>query len=646
MNAHTIPASFRSLPLILSACAVIAQVPDAPAPAAPAPAPAPAPAQGNAPIGQAPGTQPAAAKPPQNTPFGNEIPVFDPGSEVLTFNGKNWNVTNNRIFQARFEKYLNAPEATNVEEQQYRAIIERILELLKPGNATIQNVDGAFKLLPYASRFDIDARLCDSLGDAVYSVWQAQRNQTRLTNANEALEEAAKKLEWNLQVISDGKKIQTPPSQGGRTNNGRQQGGGQPARAPAGAVNPGNASDYEAARYGRQLAERLAAIKANQVKKELSELQAKVEFQALMVQFFLQRRFQHVLMSTRFYRALFTDGDTKLNLGKDATDLFQKSTGMPPTVSIIDSTANEMIRDVREGVKSFDFLLEKKELQAATQRLQEVFITGEYMPEVRLVPRDKKRQCLEFSQKAFQLISSIDVRDYTRAEQLVTDLKKIARDFDDSKPTQAVEVARVQQRGLLAKARDAMLNGDKAAFEKALTDAATVWPNSKEFREASEKLFGQGDKVQMALLEFDQLVSQKNYRQIASNPGRFLMATQVNPDRQETLKKILEDMKTIEGSLLRAEEMARQGAFAGAWETLERSWAQFPDDAKLNQLRADMTTRASEFVKVIRTAEQLEKQQQFGSSLSHFLKAQKLYPPSDFAKDGVDRMVKLVLPES
>ena len=44
---------------------------------------------------------------------------------------------------------------------------------------------------------------------------------------------------------------------------------------------------------------------------ELSEIQVKVEFQALIVQFFMQRRFQHVLMATRFYRAVFTDGDSE-----------------------------------------------------------------------------------------------------------------------------------------------------------------------------------------------------------------------------------------------------------------------------------------------------------------------------------------------
>lgn len=97
---------------------------------------------------------------------------------------------------------------------------------------------------------------------------------------------------------------------------------------------------------------------------------------------------------------------------------------MPPTVSVIDSMANEMMRDVREGVKAFDFLLVKNEMQGATMRMQEVFVTGEYMPEVRLVQRDKKRKCLEFAQKSYQLISALDVRDYGRAEGLVKDLKK------------------------------------------------------------------------------------------------------------------------------------------------------------------------------------------------------------------------------
>jgi hypothetical protein len=58
-----------------------------------------------------------------------------------------------------------------------------------------------------------------------------------------------------------------------------------------------------------------------------------------------------------------------------------------------------------------------------------------------------------------------------------------------------------------------------------------------------------------------------------------------------------------------------------------------------------MTTRASDFVNVIHNAEELEKHDQVGSSLARFLKAQKIYPASDFARDGIARLVKQVLPE-
>src|SRR5690349_2661420 len=100
----------RFAAFVLTAGTILAQVPDAPLPAA-----GPAPAAGSAPVGQNPGPAPAA-KPANSSPLGNEVPVLDPGSEVVSFNGKHWNVANNRIFQARFEKYLNAPEATAKED--------------------------------------------------------------------------------------------------------------------------------------------------------------------------------------------------------------------------------------------------------------------------------------------------------------------------------------------------------------------------------------------------------------------------------------------------------------------------------------------------------------------------------------------------
>mgnify|MGYP000967679827 FL=1 len=43
--------------------------------------------------------------------LGKDTPFFDPGSEIVTWDGKSWNINNNRLVEARFEKYLNAPPA-------------------------------------------------------------------------------------------------------------------------------------------------------------------------------------------------------------------------------------------------------------------------------------------------------------------------------------------------------------------------------------------------------------------------------------------------------------------------------------------------------------------------------------------------------
>ncbi len=614
------------------AAMLCAQVPDAPAPAAPGGAPAAAPAAQPA-GGGAPGGKKGGSF------LGKDVPSFDPGTETMTWDGKNWNVNNNRIFQARFEKYLNAPEATTKEDADYQRAISTILNLLAPGNATTQNIDLAFKWLPVGSRFDIDARLCDGLADAVYSAWKSQRAQDRLVNANAALDRERDQEYWNAKHAGAGESVKAPPPTAG--GGGRRGGGNQQP--------PPTQQNFEATmvqtQHTKRIAEVEAQIKANQVKREISEIQAKVEFQALIVQLFMQRRFQHVLMATRFYRAVFTDGDTKLNVGKDTKDLFEKSSGMPPTVGTLDSMANEAIRDVREGVKAFEFLVTKNELESASKRLAEAVTIGEYMPEIRTLPREKKRQALEFVQKTNQLISAIDVKDFTLAETLVKQLEKIAKDFDPSKPMAAIETTKQVAAMHLAKARNAALKGDSPTLEAELTAATELWPRNPALAEMSKMIFSQGDVQQKAVIDFEQLAGQKNYRQIFDDRVRFIAALALYPEKQKQLEEVLKNMQTIETAIGQASAMAVQTNYAGAWESVEKIAAQFPDDSKLSQTRANLTTQAADFVRTLRGAQDLEKKDQVGSSLAWYLKAQKIYPQSEFAGEGIDRLVKRILPQ-
>ena len=627
----------RLLPSILPAVLVLsgaaslpAQVPDAPAPtntqtqSAPPAQPSSAPANGG-------GNSNGNGGNNGNTTLGKDAPFFDPGSEVLSWDGKHWNINNNRLFSARFEKYLNSEAETGADAAKYRQIITTILARLSPYQINPGTLDEAFRLLPEASNFEIDANLSDALASSVYSVWQARREDGRLLQANQSLDNEARGVRWNARVTSQTNSTEVPV---GKNEQARYDKDAATRRT------------IEMDPYVKRMAEIQGMRSANLAKRELSELQSKVEFQALVVQFFIQRRFQHVLMGTMFYRNIFGDGDTTLKLNGEAKKLFDTTTGMPPTVSVLDSLAKEAMRDAREGVESYKFLLGKNELESATKRLAEAFAVGEFMPELRTLSRDDKRQALMFTQKSNQLISALEVKDYTLAEKIVHELETTAKDFDNSKPMAAIETARTVAAMHLAKARNAAVSNDRVTLEAELKEATEIWPRNPALADLSTSIFSQSDVQSKALLDFDQLRSQHNYRQIYDDRMRFIAATAMSPERQTQLKEVLGDMQTIEEAILKSQEIAKHGDYAGAWETVEQVFKKYPDDNKLNQVRATMTTEAADFVRTLRTAEQLEDKGQVGSSLAWYLKAQKIYPPSEYASEAVTRLVKQVLPES
>ncbi|HEY5814107.1 MAG TPA: hypothetical protein VIT23_15805, partial [Terrimicrobiaceae bacterium] len=595
----------RVFPLLFASAALaFAQQPPAQQPPGPAPfPPMNAPAQQGQGAPQPVGPQPAQGGAPAqgggppaggSNFLGKDMPYFDPGSNIASWDGKNWNISNNALFQARFEKYLNAPAATAESDSEYQAIIEAMMQKLAPGKITPKSTDEAFQLLAKASRFQQDAHLCDSIASQVYASWLAHKNNDRINAASRSLEDERKRLEWNARITAEGTKL---------------EGGG--SKSKDGGQNPQQqqqqlSRDMQMQPIVTRLAEVNALIRANQLKREVAELQVKIDFQSLIVQHFLQRRFQHAIIGTRFYRSVFGDGDSQLRIGEDAKNLFAKTSGLPPNMGTIDSLANEILGDVHEGIQAFKYLLEKNELESATKRLAETFMLGEYLPAVRTLDREDKRKALVFVHKSNQLISSIEVKDYALAEKLVNELGVTAKDFDASKPMAAIETAKQISAMHIAKARNAAVSGDKSALEAELKAATEIWPRNPQLNEVSSMIFSQADVQSRAMVDFDQLVSQKNYRQIFEDRMRFIAATAMYPEKQEQLRKVLEDMQVIETALIQAQEIEKRGDYAGAWESAEKAFRKFPDDNKLNQIRANLTTKAADFVHAIRQAEELE----------------------------------------
>lgn len=600
-----------------------------PAPTAPASNPAPATQTSSSGSSGSQGGQ-------QGGMFGGLVPHVDPGSETVSWDGKMWNLTNNRLARAKFEIYLATPEADSADDQAYRDLIAQIIQLLAPTRQGGADVSRAFALLPEAGAFPIDGGICNTIANGVWDVWLAQKKVNNLRSANDAMLKRRRDLEWNAEQGLNNAPLAPNNSggstKGGGTGNNRQQATQQ---QQMNTLTVGRVSGYI-----KNIAEIEARMKLNETAIGLSEVTSKTQFQALMVQLFMQRRFEHAIIACRLYPHMFRDGDSVLQLddNSDLKKMFSAGMGVPPTVSLIDGFAAEAIRGVDEAVVAFEQLVLRQDFDSASRRLMEAYAIGEYLPRIRRLPMATKLKVLDYVRDGNQLINALEMKDFGLAEELVAKLRAASKDFDFSKPQAAIETARALCDMRLTAAKAAILKGDQATYASELKGAAEIWPTNPKLRELSN-MVGQNSDIQaQALLDLDRLLSQRNFRQIFNDQGRFLAAAINDPTRQEQIKKVLIDMNRVNMVVHGASQLAASNPY-GAWEQVEKEYQHFPEDAEITRLRSELSVKASEYVSAIEKAKLHEQRKQTGSALAWYLKARRLYPPSEFARDGIQRLV-------
>lgn len=642
---------------------------------------------------------------------------------------------NNPAFAVQFEKYLSAPAETSQDYKLYTQRIQKIIDLLAPSKATKQNQDEAFNLLTEASQFESDAYLCTTIHDAVYEAANVRVLVKNLTEANQETKRQLKTAEYNHLHAAQSLALPAlaPSKNDIQTYNSMEK------EVQAAILDPSKA----------EVSSLRQTIQQNNTQIATAEIQAKFQLQALILQLFVQRRYQHVIILDRFYRAIFDDGDQSLEAfnqmadkmgynkaagqakikadaapkgavasgsgdngrpgvgasagtgggagtggagggagasvgtgyyggGMDATALSGSglnlgvenlsvesaqnafTTGMRTasrtfkSLSQIDSVANEIIRDVNEGVKVYKFLLEKEEMESAASQLASLFAKGEYLPSVRTLSTDDKRKTLAYAQLCNRLVNAANSGNIDVLTSVVDEMKKMNPGFDDAEIHAKLQGVKTASSLLVAQAKVAAARGDLQAVQTEITRAAALWPNNPELQNFSTEMSRFSEKASpqvQALADFDMLQGQGNYRRIFDEKEKYIAAVGTDTSdkkasRQAKLREIMDRMQEIETSIMRSQEIARRGDLSGAWEGLETAAEKFPDDPKLGQMRADLTTRTPEFVNDIRVARENESRSDYGSALAWYLRAQGLYPMSDLAKQGIQRVVKQIVPDS
>ena len=504
-----------------------------------------------------------------------------------------------------------------------------------------QKLRNGFALLPRAATYSGDGHICDSLSNAIYTAMLANGaladSKQYITN----LDREKKRIIHNAVITSKKSNLST--------NTKLKIGSGQSKKTTI----EKTSESFELQEMKKRVLEIEALKKLHQAKNEVNTVQAKIQYQALLAQLFVQRRFEHVIIGTRFYNLIFRNGDTKMRLKKnsDVERFFGEGLGVEPTVTGIDSAANEAMRKVTSLVAAFKNHLRHNELHNASKRLTEAYAVGEFLPVVQTISASDRRKILEYVRDGNALTKAMDVRDYAQATILLESLKKRSSDLDSTKARGAIAAYTRVSDGHIRAAQIALMKGDHAKFEQELLNATQTWPTNPKLKEIDKRLdslLDDSDVAKSLLNDFDRLLSEDNFREIFKRRFEFVPVVKDDPNRRNAIEQIVQNIARIDGTISLADISSRNGNDFAAWEALAELRDDFPKDPELLQRLEKLSSKVADFTVALNRALEFEENDinpQTGSALSWYFEAKSIYPDSKQAQAGIDRLVKRILPE-
>ena len=566
---------------------------------------------------------PNSGETPNPRILGMEIPLLDPASDTVSYNGAKFDVGNNALVRARFEKYLQQNPDDSTEAKRYRKKLRALLKLTQKSARTNREVGsetlvkighGLYEMNDYEGDGGISGTLASTIASAL-AVQYANRSRDR---KNRALEREIEKLVDSTNSLS---------------NAGRKTG-----------------SNTVLISHN---SEKIASKKAASIKNDAENIAAmelsKINFQSTIVSMLMQRRYDHALIGSYVYRHIFRDGDTTLKLDSEsqASRLFEGGVGLPPTVNTMATIASNMRREIDQNMEAVANMLAQNKLSDATQSLIQAVAVGEYMQSVATFPVEGRRRIAEFWSLRRRALTTLNARDYGALEEIASKMKALDPDFDDSMLTSYCVGRKAQSDLHLRNAAKALKAGDDETFNAEITKAGTIWPknpNLEKGRQQLEKLDNQ-DPVRD---EFRTLMGRKEYRTIYNEQDKFEVVA-IDPELKQQYKEAITLIGTIDGMLAQLEIAAKQDKTMGpcmAYEMLLEHGEKderYKDDSRYRDALNRFALGAHEFTKALENAKACEERREYGSALSNYYRAQCLYPRSSMAGEGARRVTEIIL---
>jgi len=629
------------------------------------------------------------------TPSGSPEPTL--GLDGINWDGKSFKMTDIKLIDSKFSAYLNEPEISFEEEKEYAKLVNELLERLdifRIRNEGKKLLEEVLPILKAASRHPRDGGLCKQIYNAVGV--DTQTKDTAFTKAEriKALKKEIETMKWNMSVTAKPSAMDAKPSYN----------------------NTGSSFDYEEAQ--REKRTRLAFMQ-NDLEDKYSELlatqnsivsksdDARLALQRLIIGNFINRRFDHVMISTSFYRLLYSDGAGEVKLqeriieeaannakklrsatGFDRTATTSETMGVgtsglysnktttrnntesgitsmlpsasealgavtaakikvasliPETMTEVEMISQEAIDQCNRYVSAVRGHIAENELENALERLREAFAVGEQLASVRSFPREYRQQLWKYKKAVQEARAGLASKDFGKAKLAMDRLGQMTTDNPFSKEESEMGNIKTTSAMHLAKAKEAATRGDRETMNKELEEAAKIWPQNPALAEASAKMLDQLNQQVQGKEDLKKLLEQKNFKYIMDEKAKFLAVASDEPALLEKLKKVLEQEGKALSWKTRVEELLKRNDPYGAWEEAEKGIVEHPESSDLMKLRSDAAVKCPEFVDKIEKARVATVRQDPAAALAAYLVARQIYPQSTLAREGIDSLSKQLL---
>ncbi len=595
-----------------------------------------------------------------NKAFDTNSDSIDPESGTMKWKGHSYDMGQFRVFRGRFERYLSLPPTRD--QDVYAATIDEVFKLLstRTADGSQDAVVEAWKLLYRASEYESDGGNSLGVANQIFNAWRIRDEKQAFSVTQTELERIRRQQSASVIYGAD-----TMQAEAGRAASGAASSAGTAAANASPRVNianNGNASGGGAASGGgqtigggstvgmtgqgfrtRELAETEAKIKALEAAGLMSVTQAKLQFQSQIMSLFLQRRFQHALIASSFYRYIFKGSHQNLEVGKRELASFLPSTDLALTVETIEFLSREAINDINSGMASVRSNYDDNRKVAAIERLQETFFLGEYMPAVTQFEPNRKTELLNLFRKIDEARKLADLRDYDAVLVLTEEIGSLTKDFRTPEVTAAVRSAQRMSTLALNAAQQTAATGDYVRAQEFVEKAAQLWPLNPAIKTYTENMASQADLGTQAAVVFDDAIKREDYRRLYERGAELSVAFLNDEVRGPQLKTVIDRMVKVDIFLSQAEELIAQNNAFSAWEALTSAATLVPKDVVLNQRMAQLAPRVAEFVGRLDQANRYEGDGRYAASLTQFLAAQDIHPASQLARTGLTRVSEAIM---